>query len=268
MEFPLLASTTATSRIRFLNKRFGIETFNDWHNLDNVDEIINSLSTSAPSRKTQMFHIVYYLKQIPAASNLLEEYEDRLDNIVKDAINIIENNTFESDTRSENYLKLSELKEKLKTVPDGQDKIILGLYILNPPLRNNYGNANIITRKADIVANRNNVIVSNRSVKLFADQHKTVSSFGPIDVGIDKETSRLIRKFGFPIHSEDQFRKRVKKLSLKYFNKPIGIDDFRHIYEIDLQSSDKYKNMTIAQKKKEHHKLYHSMPTALLYNRI
>ena len=88
------------------------------------------------------------------------------------------------------------------------------------------------------------------------------------DFELDKKTSDMIRRLGFPIHSEDQFRKRLKNLSNKFFGYPIGIDDYRHIYEINLQKSDAYKNMTVLQQKKEHEKLYHSMQTALLYNRI
>lgn len=268
MEFPLLSETTAISRSRFLSKRFGVNSLEDWQNLSDYNEVINSLSTLATSRKTQLFHIIYYLRLIPEAKALLEKYEDKLENVVRDAMSVVENNSFDNDSRSDRYLKLSVLKEKLKLVPDGQDKIILGLYINNPPLRNNYYDAVVVARKSDAVNGRNNIVVSNRSVRITTDKHKTVNSFGPIDSAIDKETSDLIRRYGFPFHSEDQFRKRVKKLSQKYFGQPIGIDDYRHIYEIDLQSSDKYKNMTVAQKKKEHHKLYHSMNTALLYNRI
>lgn len=267
MQFPNIAESTAKSRIRFLNK-LGIKSFDDWKHLSNVGLVLTELSIRPTSRKTEMFHIIYYLKQIPEANELLSKYEEANIPIITAAQEVVENNTYQTDPRAERYLKLEDLRKRLDELPDSLDKILVSLYVNNPPIRNNYYNAKIVKRRADIDVARNNIVITSRSIRVIVHKHKTRSQFGPIDFELDKKTSDMIRRLGFPIHSEDQFRKRLKNLSNKFFGYPIGIDDYRHIWEINLQKSDAYKNMTVLQQKKEHEKLYHSMQTALLYNRI
>ncbi len=267
MEFPNLAASTIKNRIKFLEK-LGIRSFDDWKKLSNVNLILYDLSSRPTTRKTEYFHIVGYLKQIPEAKDILDKYLDKQDEIVKKSNDLVENNTFTNDTRSERYLSFNTLREKLRTIADSTDKVMLSLYIENPPQRNVYYNANLVSKKADIDYDKNNIIITPRSIRVFVPKHKTSRQYGPVDFALSKETTSLIRKVGFPIYEMDNFKKRLQNLSKKYFGQPIGIDDFRHIWEIDLQKSDEYKNMTIAKKKKAHEKIYHSMPTALLYNRI
>jgi hypothetical protein len=58
----------------------------------------------------------------------------------------------------------------------------------------------------------------------------------------------------------------LPKWSKEIFGKDLGINDYRHIYEITLQRSDEYQMMTEAQKEAEHMKLLHSGVIARAYN--
>jgi hypothetical protein len=275
MDFPNLAKTTSRNRIKFLEK-LGMDTFNDWKKISNVNLVLYDLSDRPTTRKTEFFHIVGYLKEAikhfpeaaGAIAELLSKYLDKQDEIVKKSNDIIENNTFTNDTRSERYLSLSTLREKLREIPDSTDKVMLSLYINEPAQRNIYYNANIVSKKSDIDTERNNIIITPRSIRVYVPKHKTSRQYGPVDFALSKETASLIRRVGFPIYEMDNFKRRLQNLSKKHFGQSIGIDSYRHIWEIDLQSSDEYKNATIAKKKKLHEQIYHSMPTALLYNRI
>jgi len=271
MDFPNLAITTSRNRIKFLEK-LGIDSFNDWKKLSNVNLVLYELSDRPTTRKTEFFHITGYLKEatkhFPEAKDLLSKYQDKQEEIVSKSNAVVEHNTFQSDTRAERYIPLSTLREKLRDIPDSTDKVMLSLYIDNPAQRNIYWNANLISKKADIDPERKNIIVSPRSIRVYVPKHKTSRQYGPVNFALSKETASLIRKVGFPTYEMDNFKRRLQNLSKKYFGQSIGIDSYRHIWEIDLQSSDEYKNATIAKKKKMHEQIYHSMPTALLYNRI
>jgi hypothetical protein len=271
MEFPNLAITTSRNRVKFLEK-LGIDSFNDWKKLSNVNLVLFELSDRPTTRKTEFFHIVGYLKEaikhFPEAVDLLSKYLDKQEEIVNKSNAVVEHNTLQSDPRAERYIQLSNLREKLREIPDSTDKVMLSLYINEPAQRNIYWNANIVSKKSDVDQNRNNIIVTPRSIRVYVPKHKTSRQYGPVDFALSKETASLIRKVGFPIYEMDNFKRRLQNLSKKHFGQSIGIDSYRHIWEIALQSSDEYKNATIAKKKKMHEQIYHSMPTALLYNRI
>lgn len=267
MDFPHLSKTTAAYRKRFLNM-LGLKSFNDWSLLENVDEVISGLSELPTTRKTQYFHIVGYLKLIPEASELLREYLALKDRIIKKAEDLVETNTLETDTRADRYLSSAFLKEKLREMPLSKDKVLLAMYILEPPQRNVYHDMNIVKKRSDVDPTKNNLIVTSRSIRVYIPNHKTSKQYGPIDYAVSKETADLIRAVGFPSYGSDYIKKRIQSLSKKVFGQPIGIDSYRHIWEIETQASPEYQKMTIKQKRAVHESIGHSMQTALLYNRI
>ncbi len=268
MHFPNISERTNAYRVRFLNKK-GIDSFDDWEKLQDAYAIVNALSPAPTTRKTEMFHLIGYLKMIPDASELLKEYEHILPTIIKNSDKHTMDNRFENDPRSDRYIDLDLLKEAWDKLPDSQDKVLLGLYINEPPQRNVYYDANIIHKKADVDPKKNNIIITSRSIRAYIPKHKTSRTYGPIDFAFSKKTSDLIRKVGFPSNlSEDAFKKRLKNAGNRLLGQPITIDSYRHIWEIKMQSSEEYRRMTSLQREKMHNKIMHSTQAALLYNRV
>lgn len=267
MNFPELSARTNSARVRFLNKK-GIQSFDDWQKLIDAVSIVNSLSPAPTTRKTELFHIIAYLKKIPEAGDLLEEYNEILPLIVKNADIHSLNTSLDNDPRRERYINLETLREAWKKLPDDQDKVMLSLYINEPPQRNVFYDANIVNKKSDVDMGRNNIIISSRSIRAFCPRHKTSKQYGPIDFAFTKETSDLIRKVGFPILREDGFKKRLRNVSQRVFGQPITIDGYRHIWETALQKSKRYHEMNALEREKEHNKIYHSTSAALRYNRV
>lgn len=267
LKFPELSEKTNSARVRFLKKK-GIESFDDWKKLSDAVSVVNSLSPAPTTRKTEMFHIIGYLKQIPEASDLLNEYNEILPLIIKNADIHSLDTSLDNDPRRERYINLENLREAWKKLPDDLDKVMLSLYINEPPQRNVYYDAKIVSKKSDVSENRNNIIITSRSIRAYCPKHKTARQYGPIDFAFTKETSDLIRKVGFPQLKEDGFKKRLRNVSQRVFGQPITIDSYRHIWETALQKSRRYHEMSALEREREHNKIYHGTLAALRYNRV
>lgn len=268
--FTNLAPRTASTRRTFL-KNLGIERASDWERLSRPSKIIKEFvkSSDVPTtQRTRMFHIIEFLKLVPEAKDLLEDYQDLAQPIIKAAIARVEDNSFTNDKKADRYLPIKELRAKLAEMPESLDKVILSLYIDNPPMRNNYFDANVVFDRKDLDRTRNNILVNKRGISLITDNHKTFGKYGTLVLKFSPETERLVRKVGFPQLKEDNFKKRVSNLSKRIFGVPISINDFRHIYEIELQNSPAYNRMTVAERKKAHELIGHSASTAQIYNRV
>ncbi len=172
-----------------------------------------------------------------------------------------------------------------------QDYILLSLYVFTPAIRNNYWTLNIIKKQSDYKDkndNLNYMIINNVTVYLYLQSYKNYNSLGAMKIEIHKSTQKLIRLFykimnillqsepnNFLYHislnkieplKENATKSKIIELSNKYFNSPLSINDYRHIWEIQIQTSDEYKNMSYKEKEKIHNKLLHSIDTALKYN--
>ena len=268
--FTNLAPRTASTRRSFL-KQLGIERVGDWEKLSRINKIIKEFvkSSDVPTtQRTRIFHIIEFLKLVPQAKDLLEDYQEAAQPIIKAAIAKVDDNSFTNDKKADRYLPIKELRAKLSEMPESLDKVILSLYIDNPPMRNNYYDMNIVYDRKDLDSERNNLLVNKRGITLITDKSKTFGKYGTLVLKLSPETERLIRKVGFPLMKEDNFKKRVSIVSKRVFGVPISINDYRHIYEIELQNSPEYNRMTVAQRKKAHELIGHSASTAQIYNRV
>ena len=187
--------------------------------------------------------------------------------------------------------KNNNMNEFIHTINKLQDYLLISLYVNNAPLRNDYADINIVSsKKAATDTKKNYMILNNRSVYIKLNVYKNSERINKqYTIEISKYNIRLIRllkalykyidypfEFLFNHISRNKIEKstntslvkRIPILSVSYFGKPLSINDYRHIYEMELQHSERYKNMNIIEREQEHQLLLHSTSEAMRYNRV
>jgi len=176
-----------------------------------------------------------------------------------------------SKKHQENFIPYDELVKKYKQVKDKlnwKDKLMYGLYVLQPPLRADYGDVKLIldsdeTDYSDI--NENYFLIDK--MKMIINQYKSNKVMNkdgefihkPLIFDVDDDVYDLIYdsvKLGIEEFGEmrtylieDRFGKKMKpntlsknitRISMSLFGKPIGIQEIRTIYcsRFQLQDED------------------------------
>lgn len=300
------SASTQKARINYLRK-IGIKNVHEYDMLKDVDNIMKKFvldSTNVNTQVVRIFHIIEFLKAVKDES-LLEPYVNIMKKL-KEA-SIIKQNDTSTNVRSDRYeIPLNELQtillsknpypnfdlgmgKSINMIKAYQDYILLSLYVLNPPLRNDFHNLKIITKAADIKDSGNYLVINPRTIYIYLNEYKNSKKMGSIRVDLTEYTKTLIRNL-FKLYkslkktpaslfnhisvakiepmSEEAMKKRIKFVSNQYFLKELSINDYRHIWEIAIQNDDEYKNLNLNDREALHKKLLHSMNTALKYNRV
>jgi hypothetical protein len=66
--------------------------------------------------------------------------------------------------------------------------------------------------------------------------------------------------------NEEVMRRKVPRITEKLFGVPMSINDFRHLWEIDIQSNPNYATYTLQQRRNLHLELLHDTKIAQEYN--
>ena len=176
-----------------------------------------------------------------------------------------------SKKHQENYIPYDDLVKKYKQVKDKlnwKDKLMYGLYILQPPLRADYGDVKLIldsdeTDYNDI--NENYFLIDK--MKMIINQYKSNKVMNkdgefihkPLIFDVDDDVYDLIYdsvklgieefgemrtyliedRFGKPM-KPNTLSKNITRISMSLFGKPIGIQEIRTIYcsRFQLQDED------------------------------
>ncbi len=305
--FSNVSETTKKARINFL-KKIGVESIDDYSALIDVNNIMNNYildSKNVNTQSTRMFHIIEFLKALDVKP-LLAKYTNLMKDI-KEASIKKQNDTSTSDKSDRYETPLIDLQiqlinkdpypsytssnASLNAIKIYQDYLLMCLYVLNPALRNDFANLKIVNKASDLKKEGNYLVVTPRVIYIYLNEYKNSRSMGSVRIDIDGYTTKTIRNLfnmyktlkknpsslfnhinmndsSFEAISEDALKKRVKSVSNYYFNKPLSINDYRHIWEIAIQNDDGYKNLNLNDREDMHRKLLHSMNTALKYNRV
>lgn len=197
----------------------------------------------------------------------------------------------------EDFDRLSKKSSKSKNIftfaKALQESVILSLYVWQTALRNDWGLLKI-TRKT-IIPNTGNwlQIKPNFEMVLVLNEYKTSKYFGKQYIPLSKKASRLMMIWiqllskllnikSFPLsplywsinakgklqwlQNKDSLARQLPRISKKILNKSATINTFRHAHEMELQNSEEYKRMTVAEKKEAHAKLLHNLQTGIKYN--
>ena len=176
-----------------------------------------------------------------------------------------------SKKHQENYIPYDDLVKKYKQVKDKlnwKDKLMYGLYVLQPPLRADYGDVKLIldsddTDYSDI--NENYFLIDK--MKMIINQYKSNKVMNkdgefihkPLIFDVDDDVYDLIYdsvklgieefgemrtyliedRFGKPM-KPNTLSKNITRISMSLFGKPIGINEIRTIYcsRFQLQDED------------------------------
>ncbi len=304
--FSHLSEGTSKPRIRFLNTlKVSPSQYNQLRDTDKIMKDFIYTSENPTTRSTRMWHIITFLEAIGQA-DLAGVYRALLSPIA-DASRAKQSDTT-TTVRADRYEdSLQSLRDKLKaSVPPFerstdynrtvdqikalQNYVILCMYCIEPPCRNDLWELKVGKKAADVTNSGNHIIMTPKTAYVVLNRYKNAKLLGQQKRPLSAFTARQVRNLlllykdilgSSPEYlfnqfendelvptSSDTMSKRVSLLSKHMFNKPISINDWRHLYEIDLQASEKYKNMSYDEKKEAHGKLMHSVDTGLKYNRV
>lgn len=300
--FGNLSPITKKVRIAYL-KSIGI-TDTNYDVLTNLKAIKSKIESSnnPKTRKTRVFHIIEYLKAIGDVS-LLKSYTDMMIKYKEKSDEAETNNSIANDKKADRYVKLKELQNLLdefkpeinlsnpsyKMLKDFQKYLILGFYVFNPPIRNDLAKLKIITNQKNIKKEGNFIVINNRNVYIYLNEYKNARSMGRTRVELDVKNIKAVRdimklykalnlipEYLINSISEDRIEPASEATTLQMiirytkevFGKQMSINDFRHIWEMEWQSSDWYKGLTVGERENLHKKLLHGTATAWLYNRV
>jgi hypothetical protein len=176
-----------------------------------------------------------------------------------------------SKKHQKNYIPYKDLVKKYNQVKDNmhwKDKLMYGLYILQPPLRADYGEVKLILEsdKEDFTDINENYFLIDQS-KMIINQYKSNKVMGkdgdfihkPLifevndqvygliyeSIELQLEEQKEIRKyliedkFGKPMKA-NTLSKNITRISMLLFGKPVGIQEIRTIYcsRFQLQDED------------------------------
>lgn len=262
------------------------------------------------TRATRMWHVITFLDAI-GQRELAATYHN-LKNPIMMASRAMQEDTTTS-VRADRYeVPLSQLRkillenrppklvrstdynQTLDRIRALQSYIILALYVLEPPPRNDIWNLRLVDAKGKASDKTSNYAIVPRSggVTLVFQDYKNSRLLGRIERKLKDESTigairDLVKLYGDVLGHKPEFllnmitrddeikpdnsdamSKRIALLSKRMFGKPLSINDYRHLYEINLQGGDEYKGMSYTDKKAAHGELMHGVDTALKYNRV
>jgi hypothetical protein len=179
-----------------------------------------------------------------------------------------------------------------------QELIIPAVYLFQPALRNDWGSLNITTKMSGLSIRKNYLYVRGSTMRLIMNVYKNAKSLGHQVIDVRPELVELLQiwfailkhiigtKPSYPllynitktkceyVESEDALRRQIPRTTQRVFDikdasgKSIGlsINDFRHLWEIDIQTNPNYAKMTLEERKKIHLELLHGTEIAMQYN--
>jgi hypothetical protein len=127
-------------------------------------------------------------------------------------------------------------------------------------------------------------------MKIILNKYKTAKTYGRQEIKLTPKLTKLLKiwidllkkligkkptyALGYSIisngveHSsnEDSLRKKLGRYTEFIFGIKLTINDFRHLWEIDIQTNPKYAKMTLEERRAMHMKLLHGLDIAQSYN--
>lgn len=212
----------------------------------------------------------------------------------RNKINKLKFKSYDNNIKNCNFLDYKILLAGTQDIDNMTIKSTLETFMLflsvRYPIRLSLWNMRIARSKKNIDETKNYLFIKNKGYSFIMNDFKNVKSFGKYEFDLDEEDFPVIKNYLkkistilpkqefllynyyqgiIPFSSPDIYSKKLKKLLKDKFEKDLTMNDIRRSYESELIQSDRYKNMTNEQQKKEHAKLLHSTSVArLCYNKV
>lgn len=177
-----------------------------------------------------------------------------------------------------------------------QDITLLACYIWQPPIRNNYSGLILTHKSIGLTNDKNWIQLKKRKDSKLSDMNLILNNFknskymGKTTIKVMPKladlmsiwislldliySDKVVKPFQYTINSRGKVQlieyvqttsRTIPRISEKLFGRPLTINDYRHIAESALQTSDEYKNMTLAERKAKHGEMLHSLEVAQTY---
>lgn len=272
----LTISETSFKQYNMMYSKLGINSIDD---LKKVDEILKKIETKSHNTQKNYFAaIVKLLRFTKDNDDLIKEYSENMNKMIEatkssDKYNEKQKKNLMSEKEIESIRKnmirgLKEFKTKLN-YDILLDYVILSLYTLQPPRRNEYFNMRLVD-KMEKIKDDDNYLVWGPNKKAFIFQsYKTAWKYGRQIIPVGKEMEGVLKKY-IPVRNfialkgNDHLLVKWGNLNMENSNditrrlnralgKNVGASMLRHIY-----LSEKYGD-TLKQMKEDAMALGHSL---------
>ena len=178
-----------------------------------------------------------------------------------------------------------------------QEITICACYLLQPSLRNDWAGLRLTGKIKGLPTNNNFLYSRAGKMVLVLNLYKNAASMGHQEIEIKHDQLKQLLTFWIALikmHSmeldlpsieylfyyfvsknkfyhnvnEDTMRRAIPEITQRVLGQTFTINDFRHLWEINIQQDPAYSTMTLAQKNELHRQLLHSPGAALEYNVI
>jgi hypothetical protein len=247
--------TSSYGQYTRIYKVLGISTPND---LKDIEQIKSKMSEKSENTKRNYFAaIVSLLKQMPESySDLLDKYRK----LMEEKIKLTEPSKQYNDKQRANLMSLKEIediRQGLVSNPGEDftkranwdkllDYLILSLYTLQPPRRNEYYNMKVIKNSSGLNDSDNFLLWTPKKKEFIFQDYKTAGTYGTERIPVNSELEKVLKlylkhwefivrppnnnllvKFGnLNMENSNDITRRLNRI----LGKKVGASMLRHIY--------------------------------------
>jgi len=264
--------------LRKLNDNKALTTMKFLKDYDNIIKILEPLKLTTKRNYISSILVVLRAYNKKSFDKVLNKYKKLLAELNEQYTNKIDSHE-KSEKQEENWMELSELKKGLKLykkeIKDREIKdkeklskrdldllkkyLVVALYTLQPPVRLNYANMEIINSAKDIKPKQNYLLIKGRNKKtLVFQEYKTAKTNGRVDKVVPKELNSILNFYlkynkskhllndskGEPIGA-NALGKFISK-AFDFTGKKVTLNLLRHVYissKIDLDAIKAQKEL-------------------------
>jgi hypothetical protein len=175
-----------------------------------------------------------------------------------------------------------------------QKHVLLGVYTWQPALRSDWGTLEITSASVNRLATDKNwlQVLRGGRVRIIMNVYKNAKSMGNQIIEVESLKLKQFIKYWINLigritgtspqflfwyeltankpakfnSSRDNLTKAISRASDQILGTHLSVNSFRHMWEMDLQSTDDYKRATMAEKAELHRKLLHGTMMGQQYN--
>lgn len=228
-------------------------------------------------------------KQVVRLETGLQQRQKELDNSI--AALFEHYNLPFADIKDTSIVELKDNKSFIPFMKQFQDLVIMACYIYQPALRNDWGLMKITKKITGISKDENYLYIRGGKMELVLQVYKNVKKLGKMRIAVRAKLQQILKiwidlltntaddhqyvlyysidRNGINhIKNDEAIRRQIPRISQKVFEQPLSINDFRALWEENIQRDPAYMRMSPKDQEKLHNELLHGKQIAATYNRV
>jgi hypothetical protein len=239
-------------------------------NTKKVIDFIEGLDYSLNYKKSFYIAIVSLLKLQGKHKKALEEYRVKQDSYNKQQSKIYEEQVLSPNEEPKFMAWPDILKAAKDMAHDSEDHLIVSLYTLLPPLRNDFAKMKVVNELPED-ASGNYLVVGPKTSQIVLNEFKTSRKYGTQTIAVPAKLHAIIKKY-LKAHpttilfdiTENQMSKKVGDVFEKLLGKRVTINILRHSYISHM----KRKEPSLKEKEVLAKSMMHSVGMDEVYRKI